>query len=74
MWQANFEMLPSLEFLFQAECPHDEGMCESLGVNSFRPPGAHMRQKTTIGSDNDLSPGRRQANIWTNARILLIGP
>ena len=27
-----------------------------------------------IGSDNDLSPGRRQAIIWTNAVILLIGP
>ena len=27
---------------------------------------------TTIGSDNGLSPGRRQAIIWTNARILLI--
>ena len=26
-----------------------------------------------IGSDNGLSPGRRQAIIWTNARILLIG-
>ena len=25
-----------------------------------------------IGSDNDLSPGRRQAIIWTNAGILLI--
>ena len=29
---------------------------------------------TNIGSDNGLSPGRRQAIIWTNARILLIGP
>ena len=29
---------------------------------------------TTICSDNGLSPGRRQAIIWTNARILLIGP
>ena len=27
----------------------------------------------TIGSDNGLSPGRRQAIIWTNAGILLIG-
>ena len=27
-----------------------------------------------IGSDNGLSPGRRQAIIWTNARISLIGP
>ena len=29
---------------------------------------------TIIGSDNGLSPGRRQAIIWTNAVILLIGP
>ena len=27
-----------------------------------------------IGSDNGLSLGRRQAIIWTNAGILLIGP
>ena len=27
-----------------------------------------------IGSDNGLSPGRRQAIIWTNAGLLLIGP
>ena len=27
----------------------------------------------TIGSDNGLSPGRRQAIIWTNTGILLIG-
>ena len=29
---------------------------------------------TTIGSDNGLSPGRRQAIIWTNGGILSIGP
>ena len=29
---------------------------------------------TSIGSDNGLSPGRRQAIIWTNDGILLIGP
>ena len=28
---------------------------------------------STIGSDNGLSPGRRQAIIWNNARILLMG-
>ena len=27
---------------------------------------------TTVGSDNSLSPGRRQTIIWTNAGILLI--
>ena len=29
---------------------------------------------TIIGWDNGLSPGRRQAIIWTNVGILLIGP
>ena len=29
---------------------------------------------TIIGPDNGLSPDRRQAIIWTNAVILLIGP
>ena len=29
---------------------------------------------TIIGSDNGLSPDRRQAIIWTNAGFLLIGP
>ena len=33
-----------------------------------------VSQLTIIGSDNGLSPGRRQAIIWTNAGILLIGP
>ena len=29
---------------------------------------------TIVGSDNGLSPGRRQTIIWTNDGILLIGP
>ena len=33
-----------------------------------------INKLTIIGSDNGLSPGRRQAIIWTNAGILLIGP
>ena len=31
-------------------------------------------KQTIIGSVNGVSPGRRQAVIWTNAGILLIGP
>ena len=43
-------------------------------VNSLRLSDAYMRRKLTIiGSDNGLSPGRRQAIIWTTAEILLIG-
>ena len=33
-----------------------------------------VRDLTSIGSDNGLSPGRRQVIIWTNAGILFIGP
>ena len=33
-----------------------------------------VSKQTIIGSDNGLSPGRRQAIIWTNAGQLLIGP
>ena len=29
---------------------------------------------TIIGPDKGLSPERRQTIIWTNARLLLIGP
>ena len=33
-----------------------------------------VSKPTIIDSDNGLSPGRRQAIIWTNAGILLIWP
>ena len=33
-----------------------------------------VSELTIIGSDNGLSPGRRQAIIWTNDGMLLIGP
>ena len=33
-----------------------------------------VNKLTIIGSDNGLSPDWRQAIIWTNAGILLIGP
>ena len=34
----------------------------------------YVSKLTIIASDNGLSPGPRQAIIWTNAGILLIGP
>ena len=33
----------------------------------------YVGKLTIIGSNNGLSSGRRQAIIWTNAGILLIG-
>ena len=35
--------------------------------------GPSVSKLAIIGSDNGLPPGRRQAIIWTNAGILLIG-
>ena len=44
--------------------------------NSLRPSDVYIyvSKLTIIGSDNGLSPGWRQAIIWTNVGILLIGP
>ena len=43
-------------------------------INSLKPSNAYMRRQSIIGSDNGLSPDRRQAIIWTYTEILLIGP
>ena len=45
-------------------------------INSLRPSDAYMRQWSNqhCGSDNGLSPGRRQAIVRTNTGILLIRP
>ena len=40
----------------------------------MRQSDAYMHKLAIIGSDNGLSPGRRQAIIETNAGMLLIGP
>ena len=34
----------------------------------------YISKLTIFGSDNGMSPDRRQAIIWTNAGLLLIGP
>ena len=48
--------------------------CPKKAVNSLRPSDAYIcvAYLTIIGSDNGLSPSRRQAIIGTNAGILLI--
>ena len=43
-------------------------------INSLRPSDAYASATyTNIGSDNGLSPVRRQAIIWNNVGILSIG-
>ena len=61
--------------LFSVICWHwGNGMFAPVLVNSLRLNDAYIRRQTNHPSDNGLSPGRRQAIIWTNAGILLIGP
>ena len=47
-------------------------LCQTLTYSS-RVTHICVSNLTIIGSDNGLSPGRRQAIIWTNAVILLTG-
>ena len=53
-------------------------ICSTEGrwVNSLRTSDTYIcvSKLNIIGSDNGLSPDRRQAIIWTNAGTLLIGP
>ena len=49
------------------------GVCSKL-THRGRVTHICVSKLTIIGSNNGLSPGRRQAIIWTNAAILLIGP
>ena len=50
------------------------GLSKPMLCNSFRPSDAYMLRLSIIASGNGLSPGRHQAIIWTNPRILSIGP
>ena len=72
-------MLDNTESLSEPMLTHHQSyhkLSWCLFLNSLRPSDAYMCQwsLTSIGSDNGLSPGRRQSIIKTNAGILLIRP
>ena len=48
--------------------------CRTNLNHSGRVTHTRVNKLIIIVSDNGLSPGRRQAIIWTNAAMLLIGP
>ena len=53
--------------------PHTR-YARSFKTHSSRVTHICVDKLTIIGLENGLSPGRRQAIIWTSAPILLIGP
>ena len=67
-----------LSFLFYYVNLHKGELLVNLCVSTLIDWGRVTRicvgNLTIIGSDNCLSPGRRNAIIWTDAGILLIGP
>ena len=70
--QGNFEYLQSIwKYIHSNEC---RVSCAVPLTHWGRVTHICVSKLTIIGSDNGLSPGQRQANIRTNARLLLIGP
>ena len=63
---------PNISLFGATICP--DMMIHVLPNNSGRVTHICVGYLTIIGSDNGLSPCRRQAIIWTNAGISLIGP
>ena len=73
------DSMPSPEYINQVlKTPYGGQMDPHLGQNELTHWAWVMHKcvskLTIIGSDNGLSPGRRQAIIWTNAGMLLIWP
>ena len=58
----------------QCQFPQPNAYFAHLSTHWGRVTHICVTRLTTIGSVNGLSPGRRQAIIWTNAGILLIVP
>ena len=72
LWRRNLSK-PSGWLVPTAVCHPDEIRCH-LKTHWGRVTHICVSKLTIIASDNGLSPGRRQAIIWTNDGILLIWP
>ena len=68
-WYLNHESFKLAWKLLIGNCPGDIELTHWGRVTYIC-----VSKLATIGSDNGLSPGRRQAIIWSNAGILLIEP
>ena len=55
-------------------CKHCKNIAQTVLTHWGRVTHICVCNLTIIGSDNGLSPGRRQAITWANVGILLIGP
>ena len=87
VWYRSFQFRAVIGEKYMLQCPHishsETTLMRRREVSSSyfedlthwgRATHICVSKLTIIGSDNGLSPGRRQAIIWTNAGILSIGP
>ena len=61
-------------FKFSKQTPNSSPMAHLTLTHWGQVTHICISKLTIVGSDNGLSPGRRQAIIWTNAGILVTGP
>ena len=73
IWIPKFSFKKMHLNMSSAKC---QQFCSSLNMLTHWGRATHIcvSKLTIIGSDNGLSPDRRQAIIWTNAGLLFIGP
>ena len=70
-----FDKIDSVNGLFpQGTRPLHEPIQSYQSADWDRVTHSYVSKIIVIGSDNGLSPGRRQAIIWTNAEILVLRP
>ena len=71
---SKYNWFAALTYDYKIRSPADQ-YTKIFSINSLRPvTHIWVCKLTSIVSDNGLAHGRRQAIIWTNAGILLIGP
>ena len=68
------QQIPVTEYHITVSVPDHPWLCNVVLTHWGRVTHICVSKITIIGSDNGLSPGRRQVIIWTNVGILLIGP
>ena len=80
-WPVTRKMFPFDDVIMTTVClklarSQNKSPSRTMGVLTHWGRVTHIcvSELTIIGSDNGLSPERRQAIIWTSAGILLIGP
>ena len=79
-WTAAWYAVPCSKIVWFSSVPHVPAMISQGRIGGLPPPLTHwgrvthicVSKLTPIGSYNGLSPGRRQAIIWTNDEILII--